>query len=61
MDSQSDMAGLMTCKFILYSQQSPLEHHHPERTHTVWPLVLQLPVLLASCLYKKLMYISQVK
>ena len=35
MASQAEMASLMTCKIILKSQQSPLEHHHPERTYRV--------------------------
>jgi len=35
MASQAEMAGLTTCKIILHSQQSPLEHHHPEHTYTL--------------------------
>jgi hypothetical protein len=35
MASQAEMDSLMTCKIILHSQQSLLEHHHPEQTNTV--------------------------
>jgi hypothetical protein len=35
MASQAEMASLITCKIILHRQQSPLEHHHPERTYTI--------------------------
>jgi len=35
MASQAEMASLMTCKIVLHSQQSLLEHHHPAQTHTV--------------------------